>query len=213
MQVKGVELPRQEPRSLKEFGLTHATSNRGADHMYGLPTISAGKRYDLAKRFFDPHLIEAMMGGRNWRGKAEVVTWGEPYHALCDSLGIFNRANSEKNILLPEDYVAPFTHLTGFRVSLEELVEAGERIINLERAFNVREFGVERRHDKLPPRFLHEPLVLPGIDDQGSVVELDKMLDRYYELHGWSSNGRPTIQTLHRLGLEDIAEDLKNSIA
>ena len=34
MHVKGMELPRQEPRIAKGFGLGHATSNRGADHLY-----------------------------------------------------------------------------------------------------------------------------------------------------------------------------------
>ncbi|MDO8637532.1 MAG: aldehyde ferredoxin oxidoreductase C-terminal domain-containing protein [Dehalococcoidia bacterium] len=30
----------------------------------------------------------------------------------------------------------------------------------------------------------------------------DKLLDEYYEIHGWDKEGRPTPQTLKRLGLD-----------
>lgn len=30
----------------------------------------------------------------------------------------------------------------------------------------------------------------------------EKLLDEYYEIHGWDSEGRPTPQTLKRLGLD-----------
>ena len=49
MQVKGVELPRQEPRISKAFGLGHATGNRGADHLYALPTVDLAGNWERAK--------------------------------------------------------------------------------------------------------------------------------------------------------------------
>ncbi|HEX9012391.1 MAG TPA: aldehyde ferredoxin oxidoreductase C-terminal domain-containing protein, partial [Anaerolineaceae bacterium] len=49
MQVKGLEIPRQEPRIAKSFGLGHATSNRGADHLYGLPGIDLSGNWEAAR--------------------------------------------------------------------------------------------------------------------------------------------------------------------
>ena len=37
-----------------------------------------------------------------------------------------------------------------------------------------------------------------------------KLLDKYYELSGWSlDNGYPTSAKLQELGLDDVAEELK----
>ncbi len=90
-------------------------------------------------------------------------------------------------------------------------MEVGERIVNLERALNIREFQLTCQDDKLSQRFLKEPLVVPGVDDQGSTVNLDPMLDEYYTLRGWDLlTGRPTPATLKRLHLEDVAQVLKH---
>ena len=48
MQVKGGN-SRQEGRVLKALGLAHATSNRGADHLYALPTIDLTENIEVAK--------------------------------------------------------------------------------------------------------------------------------------------------------------------
>ena len=38
---------------------------------------------------------------------------------------------------------------------------------------------------------------------------IDRMLDEYYELHGWhKSSGRPTRETLVMLGLQDVADEI-----
>ena len=50
MHVKGMELPRQEPRIAKAFGLGHMTSNRGADHLYTLPTVDIASNWEAAPR-------------------------------------------------------------------------------------------------------------------------------------------------------------------
>jgi aldehyde:ferredoxin oxidoreductase len=77
----------------------------------------------------------------------------------------------------------------------------GERVINLERLFNVRA-GVKRRDDALPWRVMHEPI--PDGPSAGAYcppAELDRMLDRYYALRGWDADGVPTPERLSALGL------------
>jgi aldehyde:ferredoxin oxidoreductase len=80
------------------------------------------------------------------------------------------------------------------------------RIVNLERAFNVRE-GMTRSDDTLPRRFRESPLS-EGLSS-GTVVKLDPMLDEYYSERGWNlKTGIPTRKTLENLSLEYVADDL-----
>ena len=66
----------------------------------------------------------------------------------------------------------------------EELERVGERIINLERMFNVRE-GVRRTPDVLPWKVMHEPIPEgPSAGMYCPPEELDAMLDEYYLLRG-----------------------------
>ena len=57
-----------------------------------------------------------------------------------------------------------------------------------------------RANDTLPKRFLKEPL--PGPDGRPEVVDIDLLLDKYYQARGWSLEGIPSETTLSRLGLD-----------
>jgi aldehyde:ferredoxin oxidoreductase len=84
---------------------------------------------------------------------------------------------------------------------LDEFLTVGERIFNLSRLFNVKE-GVNRTQDVLPPRF-SERLQEGGSAGEAITKEdLDKMLDEYYDLRGWSREGLPKGELLTRLGLQ-----------
>ena len=82
----------------------------------------------------------------------------------------------------------------------------GERIINVERAFNIRE-GIRRKDDTLPRRFREEPLTEGESKD--TVFELEPMIDEYYGERGWDlETGIPITETLRRLGLDRASADL-----
>jgi len=92
--------------------------------------------------------------------------------------------------------------VTGWSLSLEDLEKIGERIYNQERLINVQR-GVSRKDDTLPYRVMKE--AIPGGPAKGRHCpqeELDRMLDRYYALRGWSSDGIPTDDRLEELGLK-----------
>ena len=213
MQVKGLEMPRQEPRFSKGFGLGHAVSNRGADHLYGLPAIDLGGKWDVARQVFPAEIVDELMDPDRETYKADMVIYGEHYSAVTDSLGICKFSTIEEYSLMPADLVPGLTAL-GFDLDSASLLEVGERIVNLERLFNVRH-GLGRADDYLPKRFTEEPLPLranvtdpvTGRTELGEVLrvgqlfDFDAMLDRYYRLRGWDLNGRPTRETLERLGL------------
>ncbi len=120
--------------------------------------------------------------------------------------------------MLPEDLAAGLSALLGRQFTGDDLLVAGERIVNLERMYNVR-LGLSRADDRLPARFTSEPLEVyaftpgeqsgepvrsPSPVHVGLVNDFEAMLDRYYALRGWDANGVPKSETLDRLGLGDV---------
>ena len=78
--------------------------------------------------------------------------------------------------------------------------------------------GLSRADDRLPARFTEEAVPLFGFErdpetgrlqqsaepmGHARIYDFEAMLDRYYQLRGWSRDGVPTPATLRRLGLED----------
>ena len=221
MQVKGMELPRQEPRFAKGFGLGHATSNRGADHLYGLPAIDLAGAWDVARRVFPAEIVPELMDPANEKYKADMVVYGEHFCAVTDALGICKFSTIEEYALFPEDLAPGVEALWGHPVTGADLLAVGERIVNLERMYNVRQ-GLARADDRLPPRFTEEPAPLYEFEPDpvtgelarsaeplryGLLHDFDAMLDRYYDLRGWSRDGIPTAETLRRVGLEECVRD------
>ena len=223
MQVKGLELPRQEPRFAKGFGLGHATSNRGADHLYGLPAIDLSGAVDTARHIFPAEIVRELMDPTNEKYKPDMVVYGEHFCAVTDSLGICKFSTVEEYSLFPEDLAPGVSVLWGEEVTGEDLLRIGERIVNLERMYNVRE-GLGRKDDHLPARFTEEPAPLydfeidPATGEMkqskepirvGKIHDFERMLDRYYSLRGWTQDGIPTPETLQHLGLTAAAASVK----
>jgi len=91
---------------------------------------------------------------------------------------------------------------TGFDYpKVTDLERVGERISTLARLFNVRE-GFARQADTLPARNLSQPMAAGPAS--GHVVELEPMLDEYYRIMGWDSQGIPTKQRLKDLEINKI---------
>ena len=79
-------------------------------------------------------------------------------------------------------------------------MKIGERIYNLMRAYSVRE-GMTRKDDHWPANFY-------GGSFQKK--EIDRLLDRYYELRGWDKKtGIPSPQKLVELRLDEIIDQLQ----
>ncbi len=88
--------------------------------------------------------------------------------------------------------------VTGWDVTQDELLLAGERIFNQKRLYNLA-CGVTSADDTLPKRILTEPR--PDGGAAGSLPNLDLMREEYYRFRGWTPDGVPTPATLARLGL------------
>jgi aldehyde:ferredoxin oxidoreductase len=88
-------------------------------------------------------------------------------------------------------------------------MESGERICNVQKAFNVR-LGLTRKDDTVPRRFLEEPVHSGPRKGEHLGSIFPKMLDEYYEARGWNkSTGLPTKLKLESLGLKSISDELE----
>jgi aldehyde:ferredoxin oxidoreductase len=211
LHVKGLEIPMQEPRTCKGMALGHSTSNRGADHLYALPTIDLTGNAEVANRYF-PECMPDILEPNKETYKPEMNVFSEAYCAISDALGVCKFSTTENFALLPEDVARGLSELEGYEYDEESLIRAGERIVNIERMFNHR-LGLDRKDDQLPERFLQEPVTVYDTETwepikEGLVVDLDYMLDKYYKLRKWTAAGIPTAEKLKELDLEEIIKDL-----
>ena len=165
--------------------MAYATSCRGGCHL---------NAWTLTKEVFAPKYDRFSTDG-----KAKLVLDLQNTRGVVDSLGacVFGtRAIGVKEM------ISILALTTGRHLSSKELLHIGDRIYTLERQLAVRD-GISRKDDTLPPRILEEKL--PEVE--GPHLEkkhLDKMLDEYYDLRGWSRDGRPKSGKLEELGLANL---------
>ena len=176
MTVKGQEFAGYDSRTMKGMGLGYATGNRGACHM----------KHDVFEQDFDDGTTA---------GKVVPCKESQDRISAMDSTGICIFVTSAWAI---DDFAAQMDAACEGEWTPERMTEAGERIWNIERLFNLKA-GFTMADDTLPSRLQNDPA--PTGPRKGSLAELDQMLPEYYELRGWTKDGRPTNETLARLGL------------
>jgi len=168
------------------------------------PFIELSDNPELGERMFGEAEATLRLGVR---GKGKLVAYYENICAVVDSLEVCKNLAEDMDVLTFDKAAELINVVTGLEVSAEEVAQVGERIVNIERAYIVRE-GVRRSSDTLPKRFLEEP-VRKG-PSAGHVIELSRMLDEYYSVRGWDpESGVPTEAKLRELGLQNVAEDLR----
>jgi len=98
-----------------------------------------------------------------------------------------------------------YNSATGFNLTPNQLIEIGERTMNLKRAFNIR-CGVTAKDDKLPLALLQPFTSGPN---EGKAPNLQMQLKEFYDFSQWDpETGKPTREVLNKLGLEDVVKDL-----
>jgi len=183
MSVKKLEMPAYDPRGVQGHGLQYATSNRGGCHVRG---------YMISPEILG---IPEKLDRFSLEGKAVWVKRFQDLTAVIDSLGLCLFTSFP---LGPDDYKDMFNTIVGEDWTTEKLVEAGERIWNLERIFNLKA-GVDPQQDTLPKRLLTEPI--PEGASKGHVHRLGELLPEYYKERGWSQEGIPQTDKLAALGI------------
>ena len=182
MSVKKQELPAYDARGIQGIGLNYATSNRGGCHVRGYmisPEV-LGMPEALERTSIDDKHV--------WTKIFQDLT------AVIDSAGMCLFTSFP---LGAAEYADLLNAATGTTYDAAGVLEAGERIYNLERLYN-QKAGMKPEDDTLPKRLLEEPIV-DGVS-KGQLSRLSEMLPKYYEARGWE-NAFPTQETLERLGL------------
>lgn len=174
-QVKGLEMPGYEPRSLQSMALGLAVNSRGADH-----NRSGAYEADLSGE------VNRFRGGE---AHVSAAVGTEDRAAVMDSMilckflrGVFEDPFTEWATLL--------SLVTGWAVDADELRGTAARIVRAKRAFNQRE-GATAADDTLPARMLETPLPMPsGRTATLTAQQLQAMVDSYYVTRGLDEEGR-----------------------
>jgi aldehyde:ferredoxin oxidoreductase len=191
MHVKGLELSAYEPRGSKSNGFNYATANIGASHCYGFAPqdifgLPIPRQVDRFAEEENADIVVFNQNGQAWRETGIICTFASAWEWIPSHFG---------KLLAAARGISKFTEFS-------HLQQAGDRIYNLERAFNVRE-GFSRKQDTLPQRMLTEQLQTRGAPGEGQMISRqDKFLNRYYEIRGWTKEGIPSIEKLRQLGIE-----------
>ena len=191
VEVKGLEFPMHDPRFSWGHALSYSTGNRGACHLTSLSHI-----FEIAVAL--PEMgYDSPPPGREAQGKAPWVIHLQNLMNLQDSL-IICKFSMINNALKVSHFREWYNLATGRDLDLQAFMEAGERGFTLKRMIN-NQRGISRKDDILPPRM--RTLKRVGQDYAYDIPPLLPMLSEYYGLRGWSEEGRPSQETLARLGL------------
>ncbi len=192
--VKGMELPYHDPRAFFETGVTYATSPRGACHLHG----HVGSWH--AKPIPEGGLMEAIPPHEN-KGKGLMTKLVQEISTVVNSAVICQFTNFALSVT---NMAEALTAATGEAWDGKRVLEAGERIFNLQRAFNNRR-GITSADDILPGRVLTS---VKGGPVEGKIPDIEAMLKEYYTERGWEADGRPSKEKLQELGLDFVISDL-----
>ena len=186
-QVKGLEIPGYEPRSLQTMALGFSVGARGADHnRSGAYEVDFSDQVD--RRNVTPHA-------------AVLAIETEDKAALMDSLiickflrGVFTDFFADASEIL--------NLTTGWDATQQELRCTSRRIVTAKKLFNIRA-GWIPTEDTLPDRFLSDALP----DDENAHLSrerLTELVSRYNQDRGWTPDGWLTDNVLQNVGLGDV---------
>jgi len=210
--AKGQEAPAHMPQVKRSLALIYAVNPFGSDHessdhdltyeedsykAFEERYASLGLNHPLPAQTLDPD-------------KVEFARITQQFFGMLDSVNLCHFVwGTSWPLYGPEQAAAMVKAVTGWDITLQELLEVGERRINMMRAFNARE-GIARDQDKLAVKFFERPL--KGGPSDGVKVDkaqFDAALQEYYRRCGWDeTSGIPKRETLERLGLDWVADQL-----
>jgi aldehyde:ferredoxin oxidoreductase len=209
--VKNNEAPAHMPQAKKSLALIYAVNPFGADHQSSEhdPYYEGEPAKLNLDRLMEFDLKDPTPPGSLGPEKIRYAAYTQICYSLLDSLELCQFVWGPAWTLYgPSELVKFVNAVTGWRVSLYELMKVGERRLNLLRLFNARE-GIDRKQDVLPKKFF-KPLAGTG-PTAGTAIdpkEFEDALDLYYQLMGWTSDGVPTRAKLVDLGIDWAVEEL-----
>jgi len=203
--VKKHELPAHMPQVKRSLALIYAVNPFGADHQSHEHDPSY-KEYP--QRMAELDLLDPQPSRVLNAEKVRYAFYTQSLYSCLDSVSVCQFVFGPAwHLYGPSQLVEAVRAVTGWNVSLWELMKVGERRLNLLRAFNARE-GIGAEGDTMPPKLL---IPLQGGRSDGVAVtaeEVETAKALYYRMAGWDENGRPTRAKLEELALGWVADEL-----
>jgi aldehyde:ferredoxin oxidoreductase len=203
--VKNEEAPMHMPQCKKSLALIYAVNPFGADHQSSEHDwmYEAGTADLYLERLALLGLNNAPPPGDFGPEKVRFAYLSQIFYSMLDSLDLCQFVFGPGWTLFgPLETVEMVKAVTGWDITLDELMKVGERRLNMMRVYNERE-GFTSADDVLPEKFF-VPLIGTG-PTAGVAVNRDDFnsaLSQYYSAMGWTNNGNPALLKLQELGLE-----------
>jgi aldehyde:ferredoxin oxidoreductase len=204
--VKNHEFPAHMPQVKRSLALIYAVNPFGADHQ--------SHEHDPSYKWYPDRmaeldLLEPQPEDVLNAEKVRYAFYTQCLYSCLDSVSMCQFVFGPAwHLYGPSHMVDAVRSVTGWNVSLWELMKVGERRLNLLRAFNARE-GVGAEVDTAPPKLL---IPLQGGSSDGVAVtaeEVETAKALYYQMAGWDEEGRPTRAKLDELALGWVADELE----
>ncbi|PZC45938.1 MAG: aldehyde:ferredoxin oxidoreductase [Chloroflexi bacterium] len=196
MHVKGLEMPGYEPRGLKTMALALAVSTRGACH-----NRSSAYESDFSEKV-DRYKVSEDRG--------RITAQSEDFSAILDSMIWCKFIRKAFNNFYQES-VEVLNCITGWDITVEELIKTGERINNSKKLFNIRE-GWQRPDDILPKRIFQDKLHTNTNEEMNlSEHDLNKMIESYYSAREWNKDGTIPHSKILELNLDNLGAKVHQS--
>ncbi|MBD3226754.1 MAG: aldehyde ferredoxin oxidoreductase [Candidatus Lokiarchaeota archaeon] len=193
----GQELPMHDARLTKGLMLTYVTDPTPGRH------TAASADYFLVgpgNNFLDGFKVKTGKKPKK-KGKAQAKT--AKFIQSFNSLGLCMFSEWCGKYPLLEMIKA----ITGWNLSVEDLLEIGWRIQTLRQMFNAREGAI--RHD-ISKRAIGDPPMKKG-PLKGNKINVEEMAQYYYENIGFKEDGIPKKETLEELDLDFCVSDLSDA--
>lgn len=202
---KGTEAPAHMPQAKKSLGLIYAVNPFGADHQSSEhdPLYEDGVGEFYLKRLAALGLTTPQPPGSMTDEKIRYAWRTECFYSAMDTYSLCQFVFGPSwELYGPVETAEILAAGTGWDVTVEEILEVGERRLNMMRAFNARH-GFTRKDDTLPKKFFKP---LQGTGPTAGVAwkeeELERVKDVYYRLAGWdAATGNPSPKKLEALKL------------
>ena len=184
MSVKKQEMPAYDARGIQGIGITYATSNRGGCHVRG---------YMISPEILGlPQQLDRTVTN-------EKAAWAKTFQDLTAVIDSMGHCLFTSFAMGAPEYTDLLNAATGTNWTVDQVLEIGDRIYNIERMLN-KAACMKPEDDRLPKRLLQEPVV--NGPSKGMISQLPLTLPQYYEARGWV-NAFPTDETLKKLVLDE----------
>jgi aldehyde:ferredoxin oxidoreductase len=180
------------------LAISYATGARGACHTSDpLYTVGTGV-YEFPQFGLTGALVLQNKISKGWGPAAKgAQDYGAVYNAAILCYMVTGAINAE-------DLTDLMVTSSGFNYTFPELAECGERIWHMKRGIN-NLMGMTVKDDRLPARMLTIPTEGGAA---GSALDMKLLMEEFYPVRGLAADGRPTKETLARLGLNDLSAKL-----